>query len=214
MRKIEIYNGKEIDKEKINKIKQIAADSYAIPIYESSYHNINNIDQLAILHDVYVEDEILILGEDWFLCYYVSENEVAFLEWVAISNVSSKFVQSIEMMNVFNSILFKHKNKRFIAEMRHDTSYQIYSKMLQRGYFEEENHTLDIYNCDGLEPIAIKILEYSCKNLEYDDSHIKEFLKSTETLKHPEYLNYILHCISFQVTDAFSKRYAKLNRKL
>lgn len=207
MRNIEIYKGKEINEEKITKIKQIAANNYDIPIYLVSYHYIANIEQLAFLHGIDANDEILILGEDWFLCYAVSDKGVEFLEWVANDDTSSKFVQSIEMMNTFNSILFNNRNKIFIADMRHDTSYQFYSKMMSKGYFEELIHILDIYDCDGFEPETIK-------NLECNDSSIREFLNGDEVLNHPEYLHYILHSIYFQVTDTFSKRYSKLNRKL
>lgn len=54
------------------------------------------------------------------------------------------------MMNVLKRILYEYRNKRFTASMRHDTSYQFYSKMLQKGYLKEFSHTLDIDYCNYL----------------------------------------------------------------
>ena len=121
MRSIEIYKGKEITNEKIAKLKQIAVQRYAKSIYDSSYFSVDNVDQLAYIHDINVDDESLVLGEDWFLCYTMSYDTFMFLEWVALDNNFSKFIQSIEMMNVIKRILCEYRNKRFTASMRHDT---------------------------------------------------------------------------------------------
>ena len=67
-RVIEVFKGREISNEKIAKLRKITATRYAGPIYDSSYWSLENVDFLAFIHDVNVDDEIIILGEDWFLC--------------------------------------------------------------------------------------------------------------------------------------------------
>lgn len=45
MRKIEIFTGKGIDDEKIVKIREITKKRYLQPIYDSTYWNIENVEQ-------------------------------------------------------------------------------------------------------------------------------------------------------------------------
>lgn len=44
------------------------------------------------------------------------------------------------MMRILKKIILQNKGKLFIVDMRHDTSYAMYLKMLQRGYFQEFRH--------------------------------------------------------------------------
>ncbi len=207
MRSVKVYKGKEIDNEKIAKIKKIAKARYAKEIYDTTFLSIDSIENFAYyLHDIPVEDEILVLGEDWFLCFTVSDNIVEFLEWVAVDNKSTKLAQSIEMMNVLKRILFECRNKEFHAAMRNDTSYQLYSKMLQRGYFKETSCTFDIDYCNGFAPEQVR-------NIYYNYPNINDFLNSDESKSHSEYLKYILHCLTFYVTDKFIDKYFKLTKK-
>lgn len=199
MRTVEIYIGKEIDKEKITRIKQIAASRYASPIYKSYFSNINDLDDL---HDIDINDEILILGKDWFLCCTVSRNTVAILEWIAIDDKKTKIIQSIEMMKVFKELMLQYKDKLFTAHMRHNTSYQFYLRMLEKGYFNECLHIIEIDACYGFE---IERLKY----LEYDYNRSEDFLNIPEFKEHPEYLTYVLHCLAFCVTDEFVNKYEK-----
>lgn len=207
MRSVKVYKGKEIDNEKIAKIKEIAKARYTKEIYETTFWSIENIENLAYyLHNISVDDEILVLGEDWFLCFTISDNIVEFLEWVAIDTKSNKLAQSIEMMNVLKRILFDCRNKEFHADMRHDTSYQFYFKMLQRGYFKETFCTVDIDYCNGYVPEQIR-------NIYYNYPGIETFLNSDEARNNPENLKYILHCLTFYVTNKFVEKCSKLTRK-
>ncbi len=207
MREVKIFTGKEITDEKIAKIREITKKRYPQPVYDSTYWGIENVEQLAYLHDINVEDEILILGKDWFLCYIVSGNTVEFLEWVSLKESETKFIQSIEMMNALRGIFMQHSDKIFSASMRHNGSYPFYLKMLQRKYFKENSHTVDIDFCNGFAPERLKYLEE-------DYISLGNFLISEEFQNHPEYLTYILHCLTFNVIDMFVEQCKKLAKKL
>ena len=97
--------------------------------------------------------------------------------------------------------------KSFKSDMRHDSSYQFYSRMLQIGYFEEKSHMIDINNCAGFSHERLKYIEDDYSSLEI-------FLNSTESMKSPEYLKYILHNLEFYVTDKWLDKCAKLEKKL
>ena len=206
MRSVNVYKGEEIDWKKISKIKEIASKRLAKDIYYTGFSDIEDIDYLAYLHDIDVEDEILVLGNDWFLCYTITDNTVTFIEWVAEYNKDSKFAQSIEMMNTLKKIIMDNKDKEFIADMRHDSSYQFYLKMLEKNYFKEDTHSLDIDICNGFAPIAVI-------NMKDNNSLIKKFLKSRKVRKHPEYLKYIIHCLTFSVTDKFIEQNKRIIKK-
>lgn len=79
--------------------------------------------------------------------------------------------------------------------------------MLQRGYFNELSHTIDIDNCNGFAPERLKYLDEEYSSLD-------EFLNSEEAKQNPKYLTYILHCLDFSVTDTFMERCMKLTKKL
>ena len=202
---IETFKGREIDKLKVAKIKKIAANRYTKQIYDSSYWSVENLDNLAFIYDINVDDIIVTLGEDWLLCYTISNDMVTFLEWIAVYNKNYKIIQSIEMMNTLKKVLVRYKEKCFKTSMRHDSSYQFYSSMLQRNYFEENSHTFDIDNCAGFAPERLKYLVDDYPSFE-------AFLNSTEAMEHPEYLKYILHDLEFSVTNKLLDKCAKLER--
>lgn len=207
MRRVNIFKGKEISDYIIARLKKITRTRYDASVYNSNFWNLESVEILAELHGINVEEEILILGEDWFLCYRVSGSIVEFLEWVALNEPGTKFIQSIEMMKSLQQIFIQHNDKKFTAAMRHNGSYPFYLKMIQRGYFEELAHTIDIDICNGFAPERLKYLEEEYSSLE-------EFLNSKEANNNPEYLTYILHCLDFNVTDTFVERCMRLNQKL
>ena len=186
MRTVQYYNGNEIDEEKISLIKSIAKRRYSDEIYEDYFEDVENVLDLAYLHSEPIERESLVLGEDWFLCY--SEHDCCFyiLEWVALE--TSNIIQSYEMMETLMNLLYSNSEKIMIADMRHDTSYSMYSKLLRSGYFKEISHD---YLVDCAMPSDVYKL-YSSVYLDDCDS-IPKFLEIEEEKDTSEYLRYILH---------------------
>lgn len=207
MRRVNIFKGKEINNDVIARLKEITRIRYPEPVYNSCFWSLESVDNLAELHGVNVEEEVLILGEDWFLCYGVFGNIVEFLEWVALNEPGTKFIQSIEMMKSLQQIFIQYSDKKFTTAMRHNGSYPFYQKMLQRGYFKEHSHTIDIDLCNGFAPEQLKYLDEEYLSL-------GEFLNSEEAKRNPEYMTYILHYLDFSVTNTFIEHCNKLTKKL
>lgn len=204
---VEFYNGKEIDKDKIQKIKNIAYRGYSSEIFNEYFKDVNDIEDLSDLHDVDISMENLVISTDWFICYSESDDYVEILEWVSIID-RSKIQQVVEMMNVLKQIFIKNKDKLFIAAMRHDTSYKMYLKMLQKGYFKEILHRCII---DCAAPDEFYYIKYGFDSLE-------EFLASSDSNDYTEYFKYILHQLRFLLTDKFVEKYGcascELERKI
>ena len=92
--------------------------------------------------------------------------------------------QAVEMMNVLKQIFMQNKDKFFIADMRHDTSYTLYLKMLQRGYFKEIEHEC-IIDCAA----PVQVHDIKVKYMKRFDS-LKEFLVSSESNNYSQYFKY------------------------
>ena len=203
---MKIYKGKEIDSEKIKRIKEIAKNRYALPFYLSSYNNVNNVEELSYFHGIKVEEENLLLGDDWLLLFESNENSVKFLEWIALENVEKNIHQAIQMLHAFKTILLENKDKLFYANMRHDTSYLFYKSMLEQDYFEELFHMMGVDNCLGYAPLELN-------DLNIDILSCETYLNNEKLKQHPEYLKYILHFIGFSVTEKFIEREKKLSKR-
>jgi len=203
---VKIFEGKEIDKSKIDLLKSIAYRRYTKEIYNEYFSDVKDVTDLAYLHNVNIDEEKLVIGTDWFLCYSESDYYVKILEWVSIDN-GNKLQQAGEMMHILKKILLQNKEKLFIAWMRHDTSYSIYLKMLQRGFFQELNHK---YTLDCAAPSQVRDLE---RNFRDKFHSIEDFLASDVSNDYVEYHRYILHHLSFLITDKFIKKYSESSTK-
>ena len=197
---VKFYKGKAIDQDKIQKIKDIAHRRYSSEIFNEYFSDVNDVKDLSHLHGVDINMENLVISTDWFLCYSESEYYVTILEWVSINNRST-MQQAMEMMNVLKQIFMQNKDKLFIADMRHDSSYTLYLKMLQRGYFKEIEHEC-IIDCAA----PVQVHDIKVKYMKRFDS-LKEFLVSSESNNYRQYFKYILHHLSFVLTDKFIERY-------
>ena len=208
---IEFYKGKAIDQDKIQKIKNIANTRYSSEIFNEYFNDVNDVNDLSHLHGVDINMENLVIGTDWFICYSESKYYVTILEWVSINN-KSKMQQVVEMMNVLKQIFIRNKDKLFIADMRHDTSYTMYLKMLQDGYFKEIEHE---YIIDCAAPIQVH--DIKAKYMKRFNS-LKDFLASSDSNDYTKYFKYILHHLSFVVTNKFVEKYdctsCELERKI
>lgn len=197
---IEVYTGKEITRDKIKIIKSIAKKRYPLNIYRDYFKTITTFKGLGALHatDPYIET--LVLGTNWFLCYSELESDVEIGEWVALNN-GQKMLQVSEMMRFFKELLLKNRDKVFLADMRHDSSYQLFLRMLKKGFIYS-NRDECIIDCSCPSEFLKKINQLK----KYFNS-IEEFLQSDLVDEYQEYLKYILHSVSFMVTDDFTKRY-------
>lgn len=197
---VEFYKGNAIDQEKIQRIKDIAKRKYSPEIFDEYFRNVNDVQDLARLHNINMDMECLVISTDWFLCYNETEYFVTLLEWVS-SNELGNMQQVIEMMNALKQIFIANKGKVFAADMRHDTSYKMYLKMIQDGYFKEINQQTMI---DCAAPYEVHELKYEYMRM---FNSIEDFLASDESNNYKEYFKYILHHLSFVLTDKFLEKY-------
>ena len=131
----EHYSGTKIDDNVINHFKSIAKSRYDKIIYNNYFEDINNLNDLCNIHDTTVDEENIILCEDWVVMYAIRDHKLEILEWIAMDN-DNKFIQAKEMLNIFKNILLLSKGKYISAFMRHDTSYKFYLNFIKKGYFQ------------------------------------------------------------------------------
>lgn len=186
-----LYKGKEISYFDISAMKNIASNRYCREIYEMYYNNIYSLQGLAKRFDCLPENLCLVIGLDWYILYEVTKEYVGFLEWVALDSCDRKFKQSTEMLNTLKEIIRNNCEKDFCAAMRHDTSYQLYLKMLEKHYIKEEFHSISI---DAAEPNDLT--KEDCIEI------VNNFI-GNDNLYDPEFLKYVLHNINFSIDENF-----------
>lgn len=197
---VEFYKGREIDPDKIQRIKDISKRKYSPEIFDEYFRNVNDVKDLARLHDISIDTESLAISSNWFLCYSETKYYVTILEWVSF-NEQGNIKQVVEMMNALKQILITNKGKLFVADMRHDTSYKMYLKMIQDGYFKEISQR-SIIDCAA--PDEVQEIKYKYLGL---FNSIEDFLSSDESNNYTEYFKYILHHLSFVLTNKFVEKY-------
>ena len=83
--------------------------------------------------------------------------------------------------------------KKIVATLRHDTSYQLYLRMVSKGYIKESSCLTDV---DGyMQPEGMDFLnekQYSDLNFVFTDDDYEQF-KPFET--------HIIHDVSFELTN-------------
>ena len=202
-RDVLIFKGDEITDVVIKKIKLIAKERYSWEIYDNYFDDINNVSDLVHSHSSNIYDEVVVLGNDWFLCYEQTIGAISILEWVAIDN-NHKIKQSIEMMTTLKQIFLENNNVHFYATMRHDSSYKIYLKMLKRNYFTEIYHDTFV---DSVAPENFLYFQEECY------ASVEDFLSSEESKEYNEYLKYVLHQVIFvrnqKLLDDYSLNYKR-----
>ena len=210
MRNIETYRGKKIGKKQLKKIKKIAVLSLKGSKLQKKYkriYKLEDIQERMFFNDF---DEYLVLGNDWFLTYNIEDNLVRISNWMAVDDKNTKLTQSIEMLNTIKELLINNKDKKFVANFRHNTSYPLYKKMLDKDYFKENFHHIDKVSCPASVELRLKFLEmYSPCNYEI----FLKYLKSEAAIKNPDDLEYIIHCIVFKVTNEFIEKYDTKEKK-
>lgn len=139
MSNIEVLNGYEITEEYLDKVKSIASSGYDSVIYNNYYYKIYNIKNLVGMHYGFVNNDIiekqfLKITDTWFIFYMIDEAYLKIFEWVSKSNICIS--DKIDMMKYIFNLLINYKDKKIHSSLRHDTSYNIYTKLYNRGYID------------------------------------------------------------------------------
>lgn len=205
-RKVEYYSGHEITEEVLKKIHLIELKRLEEGITQFPLESINTLDELCQYYETTPSQENIILGEDWYINYNkIADYEMEINEWVAISAVSNKLGQTIEMYEALKKILLESEFRDIYIVSRHSTSYRLYQSLLRRGYIEEFDNTTDILENlpTELEQIKQKIIA------EYGS--LENYLKDENREKYEEFHleDYIYHLIIFSITDKFVNKYKR-----
>lgn len=200
MSNIEVLHGYDITNDYIDKLKIIAYSGYNDTIYNNYFKKIKDIKRLVGLHlgnsnDYYINLETLAITDTWFLCYTLEETYLKILEWVSINDISIS--DKYRMMKYIRDLLLICKNKYIYASLRHDTSYNIYSKLSDRGYFNTISDRL-ILDFSIPKELKTSINKYNSIEKIINDPN-----------KYNEYYKYILHNIEFILDDSFFETYQK-----
>ena len=205
MIEVKEYFGSDINGDIIKRIKQIALNRYSGIIYNSNYRDVNSVEELLRLYDCELCNLKLFIGKDWFLFVEETQDYVKFLEWIASNNTENKVSQSIQMFKTLKRIIIKNSDKMFLANMRHDSSYLFYESLYQKNYINQIFHLIEIDSCYNNTPEVILRLKEK-----YNDLSL--FLESDESIKHPEYLKYIIHILGFEVSKEYIKKQSKIRK--
>ena len=155
------------------------------------YDDIEDIEELSLCINTEVENIHLLLAQDWYITYIVTNDTIEILEWVSIIPKDDTLKQSLEMLRYIVKILLESKNNKVTAVMRHSTSYKFYCLAKKYGYIEEIKDNLGIEDT-----IPTCVIAKSNQPLPKDDE-LLEFLKDEERPK--EYDEYIHHDITFSL---------------
>lgn len=201
------YKGTEVTEDIISKIKSICEQRYSPLVYKEYFENLTTMQDLCEMHDTNLEEEIILLGEDWFITYAQKYVELEVLEWVALDNVENKMAQIQEMLKALKYILYLSRKTCLAAYLRHDTSYKFYQLGIKRGIIKPaiDEAFVDYYHPEEMDIIVDEV------GAKYKD--LETFLASPERDAYPEYEQYILHRVVFTPTNKFVKQYKKNEKK-
>lgn len=210
------YNGNEINLDIVNKYREICCSRYDSAIYEKYFKNLKSVDDFYNLYGPLVnskEDLHLLLGEDWFILYIESTIYIEVLEWVAVNNVDNKLVQIKEMLTAIrNMLLTKVDNtdvqKIIMADLRHDSSYKLYQKALDKGYIISRMDEL-FFDRSMPEEFEKKILEEKQKH-----ENVKDFIDVITQEDEQEYYKFFIHQTQFYATKDFIDKHTRSRRKI
>jgi hypothetical protein len=171
--------------------------------------NVTTIELLAEYYDTSVHTLNLIIADDWYLLYESEEDRIDLLEWYSLKNAKMSMKRTIEMLSAFKEILIENKNKLFYAEMIHTTSFKLYSFLQEKGLLEEISHSCE-FNASAYEKIPEIAEEITSL---FNSITLVDFLKKSEFKKYEQYLQFIIHNISFKISDKFFEKDGTLSLK-
>lgn len=197
MRQIKHYKGKEITKDVIKTFREYTKARFGSEVFEEYFSYITDVKEYAGVHGVNIEDENIIVGEDWIFSYHMSGKELILSDWVAKEDSSDKFAQSLEMYKTIRNVLLTTSAEFFSASLRHSTSYPFYQAFKERGMIEEFVDALSVNLCtdEMYEQIERKVLEY--------DATLDELLESGKITEQEK--DYLYHDVTFELGPAYKK---------
>lgn len=198
MRQIKHYRGKEITKDVIKTFRELTQSRFEPEVFEEYFSYITDVKEYANVHGVNVEDENIIVGEDWIFSYHIAGKELILSDWVAKEDTTDKFAQSIEMYKTIRNVLLTTPAEFFSASLRHSTSYPFYKAFKDRGMIDEFVDYLTVNLCtdETFNQIESKVLEHEATLEE-----LLELGKLTEQEK-----SYIYHDVTFELGPVYQKK--------
>ena len=206
-KKVKHYKGYQINPLVLGKVNIIDLTRIKENITMFSMERVKTLKQLTRNYLSEPNNTHIILGEDWYIAYTISEDELDIKDWIAINTVENKFAQTTEMFNALKKILLENAHCNIKCILRHSTSYKFYKKLLDEGLIEEQ---LDIVEFDDDSP---KLEEIKYQILDKYDS-LEEYLSDESREKYEEYHidDFIYHEVDFNVTKSFTNRYKNRGR--
>lgn len=194
---IKHYQGNEITDEVISKIRCLAKNRYSAQVYTNNF-SYDTPSSYADKHGTNLEDESVILGPDWAICYHMVRRVLIISDWISEDNKSRVINQSLEMYISLRNVLVSTEAKRINAYLRHDTSYPFYKLLLEKDYIDtyEDIPTIDM--CSDEQSILIN-------NIIEENPTFEETLERGKIPK--EYEQFIFHEVTFEPTEKFQKKY-------
>ncbi len=201
-REIKVYKGHEITKEVMAKMKAIINTRF--PWQKSGNRFYGDFEEIEELWEVYgsaISFITIVMGEDWFLVYETYFNEINICDWQSLDD-GNVMIRQKEMVDVFRSLLAENADKRFIANMLHNTSYRLFKLAEKKGYVEcldeEEFVTL-----------LFPINSYRIRNIAY--YLISKMDEDSKMRKH--FNRFIAHYVEFKAGPEFIKQQCDMIRK-
>lgn len=194
------YSGEEITFEVIERIKKFAKERYTQNVYDSCFSMYDSPESFAKEHGVPLNDQHIILGSDWVVCYHILQRNLIISDWIGENNSQRTVSQSIEMYVALRNILLSSMIKRINVFLRHDTSYKFYKLLLERNYVNlyYDIPIIDMYFSENIDKLLVTV---------NSSGTLEQSIKLGNIPK--EYEQFIFHDISFELTEKFQKKYGR-----
>jgi len=201
--------GYEIDKKDISNIKEIEKNVHKQSMVE--YEEVNDVEDLAYLYNELEEDMKVRYGKSWYTVYADRENGIHIYDLAKEKDADMS--ADIEMMEELGCIIAEAigedgKARQIEAELREDTSYRLYLKLLQSGLVEQiGNDVLYTYEEDGYEVEEGRNFTKEEQQKILNDKKGKDLQEKTK--------NTNMHRIVFKPTEEYlkSKLYKSMQEK-
>lgn len=206
---VKIYEGHEITKDIIAKIKQILASITTDRDFKHYDKIINSVQDISLLNNVPISEIKLFLDSDWYLIISESSYDVNLIEWVSKENKPNTFSKSIKMYKVFREILLQNKGKIFKADLMQKTSYRLYKRLASTGLIKEISN--NCYSTSFFKKFNIRRVIRDLNKIN-NPATLANIIDENE-FKLESYLQYFYHSVSFTINESFYEKYERTLRK-